>query len=1391
MMILSHRRARGPADPTSASGFTRRPLVAAATSLALAAGLAAAVPTAAVAEPSSDGLVLHYALDTLDGTTVPDLSGAGRDGTVVGGATVDATGITLDGVDDYVDLPDDVMAGLDAITVAFDVKVDPSLGGVHFIYGLGNTTGSAGDGYLFAEANPLRTAIASGNWSTEQNLETTPPRNLARGVWKHLTYTLDGGTAVLYEDGVEVARRTDLTLTPGSIGDGRTTENFIGRSVYPGDPLFKGSVHDFRIYDRALGADEVGELTAANAAAALAADVAAFTIGDTSAVEADLDLPAVSAGGSSVTWATSDAGVVTATGEVTRPAAGEDPATATLTATLSQRGATATKDFEVTVLPQLDDTTRAQAAAAALTVPNLDDVRGNLTLPTGGPDGSSVAWESSVPEVITPTGEVSRPATGEDAVVVELTATVTVGTASVTRVLPATVPALPERADYEGYLFSHFLGEGLEDGEQVYFALSEGNDPLAYTDLNDGEPVMVSRSGEMGLRDPYIIRSPEGDKFFQIATDLRMWNSSSGSWDDVQRHGSRNIVVWESTDLVTWSESWVAEVAPSEAGNAWAPEAFWDESIGAYVVFWASKLYADDDPDHAGSTHNRMMYATTRDFRTFSEPQVWIDPGYSVIDSTVVEHEGVYYRYTKDERNNTSSTPCSKFITGERSADLRSTDYELVADCIGAGTATSPGIDRGEGPLVFRSNTEERWYMFIDEYGGRGYVPFTTTDLSTGEWEMVAEGEYSFPSRYRHGTVLPVTAAEWRALQNAYGEADDATSVARDLAALDIPNADDVRGNVTLPAEGENGTSFTWASSAPAVVTTTGEVTRPAPGSAPVEVVLEVVAAKGEVSDSRTFTLLVQPAVELDDLEAYFFPYFKGETDTTFEEVYFSVSRGDDPLRWRELNDGASVLRSGVGEEGVRDPFILRSPEGDRFFLIATDLNMHDRYGRYDFGSAQERGSRSIVVWESTDLVTWTDERAVEVSSAYAGNTWAPEAFYDAEAGHYVVYWASNLYPSTEQAGRDVGTTYNRMMYATTRDFVTFSDPQPWVDVRRGAGRGMIDATVIRDGDTYHRFLKDEASMTIRQERSPELDATVEGTLPTTTSSPWQLVAEQVGTGQPNPWGGTFTQGEGPLVFRDNADPSHVYLFMDQPSYHGGQGYMAFETDDLSSGEWTSVPTAQLPSSPRHGTVLPITQAEHDRLLAAYQPDALVVSAAPVEVTVDVGEAPVLPGAVAVTLGDGATEERAVTWDAVDPTAYAAPGTFTVGGRFADGVSVRAEAVVTVLAPLTGTSVRAQVVPGSVREGWPALVLARISSDERVRLWDRPSGRIEVLAGDDVIGEGPVVLGIGLAAVLTDGLAPGRHELTVRYGGDDRFATSEDTVTLTVRAAPRGRWSLR
>lgn len=83
--------------------------------------------------------------------------------------------------------------------------------------------------------------------------------------------------------------------------------------------------------------------------AAVEADKAALSLGDTSFVTKNLTLPLQGENGSAITWESSDAGVITAQGAVTRPQTGVN-ATATLTATLTKGQAGTQKTFDITVL---------------------------------------------------------------------------------------------------------------------------------------------------------------------------------------------------------------------------------------------------------------------------------------------------------------------------------------------------------------------------------------------------------------------------------------------------------------------------------------------------------------------------------------------------------------------------------------------------------------------------------------------------------------------------------------------------------------------------------------------------------------------------------------------------------------------------------------------------------------------------------------------------------------------------------------------------------------------------------------------------------------------------------------------------------------------------------
>jgi hypothetical protein len=221
--------------------------------------------------------------------------------------------------------------------------------------------------------------------------------------------------------------------------------------------------------------------------------------------------------------------------------------------------------------------------------------------------------------------------------------------------------------------------------------------------------------------------------------------------------------------LVNWGSQRHVKVSPNNAGNTWAPEAHWDSTINAYVVYWASKLYdTTNDPNKQASQHQRMLYATTTDFKTFSSPQIWQNTGVSRIDSTVLFNNGIYHRFTKDEGGQSGCVD----IIQEKSNRLRNTTtttnkgYTQVTTCLGR----NAGTGAVEGPTAFKSNPNDvngsKFYLFVDEYGNRGYIPLETADIANPAWKV--SSSYSLPRSPRHGTVLPITAAELARIKAAY-----------------------------------------------------------------------------------------------------------------------------------------------------------------------------------------------------------------------------------------------------------------------------------------------------------------------------------------------------------------------------------------------------------------------------------------------------------------------------------------------------------------------------------------------------------------------------------------------------------------------------------------------
>ena len=206
-------------------------------------------------------LITHLAFDETGGAVASDSSGNGRNGALVGGPAWTPgklnNAVSLDGGDDYVDLPDGILNGAGACTVAAWVNPDTlSTWARIFDFGTGTTS------YMFLApkaggSNALRFAITTNSYNNEQQINASAP--LPAGVWSHVAVTLNGSTGILYVNGVEVGRNSSMTLTPASLGS--TTQNYIGKAQFP-DPYFDGRVDDFYVYNYALSPAEVAGLMA-------------------------------------------------------------------------------------------------------------------------------------------------------------------------------------------------------------------------------------------------------------------------------------------------------------------------------------------------------------------------------------------------------------------------------------------------------------------------------------------------------------------------------------------------------------------------------------------------------------------------------------------------------------------------------------------------------------------------------------------------------------------------------------------------------------------------------------------------------------------------------------------------------------------------------------------------------------------------------------------------------------------------------------------------------------------------------------------------------------------------------------------------------------------------
>jgi beta-xylosidase len=268
------------------------------------------------------------------------------------------------------------------------------------------------------------------------------------------------------------------------------------------------------------------------------------------------------------------------------------------------------------------------------------------------------------------------------------------------------------------YLFTSFRG----DGDGLHLAYSE--DGLLWTDLN--KVFLVPKVGSGLLRDPQIMQGPDG--VFRM-----VWTTG---WND------KGIGYASSNDLMQWSQQKNIPVMEKEkARNCWAPETFYDAKRGQYLITWSSDVEGKfPETVSQDRMNNRTYFVTTKDFVTFSEPKILLDPGFDHIDATIIESGGKYVLTFKegDMQAKGKSGPIHQAVADDPQGPYTVNKMPVVTQ-------------RAEGLTVAKIG--DQYLMYFDFYSEGRYGAMKTRDFAN--WTDISDQVHVVGGQ-RHGTVFAV-----------------------------------------------------------------------------------------------------------------------------------------------------------------------------------------------------------------------------------------------------------------------------------------------------------------------------------------------------------------------------------------------------------------------------------------------------------------------------------------------------------------------------------------------------------------------------------------------------------------------------------------------------------
>jgi hypothetical protein len=281
------------------------------------------------------------------------------------------------------------------------------------------------------------------------------------------------------------------------------------------------------------------------------------------------------------------------------------------------------------------------------------------------------------------------------------------------------------------YLFTYFINAEQSRGARI----AVSSDAINWQKINNELPLFtpVIGHGEQPLcRDPYTCYDTCSGVFHLVWTSG--WNQQAIGYAAVK-------------DLRDWKKCVQVELPVSakipNCACTWAPQIFHDYVKDSFMIYWSTER---------GTNGKRSYYCMTKDFRTFTDPILFFDPGYSVIDDDILKVDNTtYYMFFKDERTAQEAGKPSKnlhYVYGTAPQG----PWSAVSNAL-----SSPGC---EGPSSIKIGSD--YCVYFDPYGfpiGSTYRMLKVTDLATttfpwpqGDILKTATGNFL----YSHGHIIEI-----------------------------------------------------------------------------------------------------------------------------------------------------------------------------------------------------------------------------------------------------------------------------------------------------------------------------------------------------------------------------------------------------------------------------------------------------------------------------------------------------------------------------------------------------------------------------------------------------------------------------------------------------------